>query len=518
MTTASSGSDTRDPRGPEPLTEKPKFRSTTLDLLFDEVAAAFSGVVAYVEGDVCVTYREWLERADSLAAALADGGVHQGDVVALLLPSSIDFAVGYMAAVRLGAVATGINTRLGPNEITAILSRSCPAALIHDGDVDPVPSGAPRPGLVMPRREMQRAALSRRTRPKGVLTRPDEPVCIVWTSGTTGTPKGAWFDHRALHASAEMSGILSAPFDRRSMPLPFAHAGYMNKLWDQLEFVITCVLMPGGWSAPAMLDLFVKERITGGQAVPTQWAKLVELPEFATADLSSLRVASSGSAPVTPELAQKMRTRLRCPVVVRYACTESSTITGTMPDDPPEVLLHTVGRPLPGVELMLVDENLREVPHGETGTIRIRTRCQMRGYWNDPDRTAETLSPDGWILTGDLGRLRSDGNVELCGRVTEMYIRGGYNVYPLEVENVLALHPRVERVAVLGVPAPVIGEIGVAFVAPTDPSDPPTADELRTWCREHLADYKAPDRVEILSELPVTGMLKVDKNALRARL
>ena len=504
-------------RGREALTQKPRFRSTTLADLLEEVAGAFPEHLAYVEGNERVTYAEWLARADSLAAGLADGGVVAGDVVALYVPSSIDFAVGYAAAARLGAVATGINTRLGPNEIAAILRTSEPAVLVFDGDGDPVPEGAPRPPLVMSRAELVEAARERRPRPGAVHTQPDDPVCIVWTSGTTGTPKGAWFDHRALQASAQMSGILSAPFDRRSMPIPFAHAGYMNKLWDQLDFVITCVLLPGAWTAEAMLDLMVNERITGGQGVPTQWAKLVELPQLANADLSSLRVAGTGSAPVSPELAHRMRTRLKCPVVVRYACTESSTITGTFPDDPDEVLLHTVGRPLPGVELMLVDEELHEVPRGETGTIRIRTRCQMRGYWNDPVRTAETLSPDGWILTGDLGRFRNDGNLELRGRVTEMYIRGGYNVYPLEVENVLALHPAVDRVAVIGEPAPVIGEIGVAFVAPTDPQHPPTADELVAWCRDHLADYKAPDRIEILPELPLNTMLKVDKKALESR-
>jgi acyl-CoA synthetase (AMP-forming)/AMP-acid ligase II len=505
-------------RGREALTEKPDFRSTTLDALFGEVSDAFPEAIAYVEGDTRISFSQWVQRADSLAAVLADGGVRAGAVVALLLPSSIDFAVGYAAAARLGAVATGINTRLGPNEITAILGKCEPAALLFDGDTDPVPPGARRPPLVLSRAEVQGAALAGHARPDGVRTKPDDPVCIVWTSGTTGMPKGAWFDHRALQASARMSGILSAPFDRRSMPLPFAHAGYMNKVWDQLDFVITCVLMPRVWSAEAMLELLVGERITGGQGVPTQWTKVVELPELETADLSSLRLASTGSAPVSPELANKMRTRLGCPVVVRYACTESSTITGTDPSDPDEVLLHTVGRPLPGVELMLVDASRREVPKGETGIIRIRTRCQMRGYWNDPDRTAETLSPDGWILTGDLGRMRADGNVELCGRVTEMYIRGGYNVYPLEVENVLALHPGVERVAVLGVPAPVIGEIGVAFVAAIDPASPPSAEELQDWCRAHLADYKTPDRVEFLPELPITAMLKVDKAALSARV
>jgi acyl-CoA synthetase (AMP-forming)/AMP-acid ligase II len=439
--------------------------------------------------------------------------------VALFLGSSIDFAVGYAAASRLGAVATGINTRLGPTEITAILGKCEPAVLIHESASDPVPPGARPPPVVISRAEMQRAAGegSRLTASPDVS--PEDPACIVWTSGTTGMPKGAWFDHRALQASAQMSGILSAPFDRRSMPIPFAHAGYMNKLWDQLAFVITCVLLPGVWSAEAMLDLMVKERITGGQGVPTQWAKLVDLPGLAGADLSSLRLASTGSAPVTPELAEKMRTRLGCPIVVRYACTESSTMTGTEPDDPEEVLLHTVGRPLPGVEMMLVNETGDEVPPRETGIVRMRTRCQMRGYWNDPDRTAETISDDGWIQTGDLGFFRDDGNLVLCGRITEMYIRGGYNVYPLEVENVLAEHPGVDRVAVLGVPAPVIGEIGVAFVVARDRASPPTADELKTWCRERLADYKTPDRVEFVDEMPFTTMMmKIDKRALRALL
>ena len=186
-------------------------------------------------------------------------------------------------------------------------------------------------------------------------------MCIVWTSGTTGLPKGAWFDHRALEASARLSDILSAYHDVRLMPVPFAHAGYMNKLWDQVEFVINCVLTATPWTAESMLEQMVAEHATMGWGVPTQWAKLVDLPQLADADLSALRLCSTGSAPVTPELAEKMRTRLGCPIVVRYACTESSSITGTRPDDPPEVLLHTVGRPQAGIELKLVDADGTEV-------------------------------------------------------------------------------------------------------------------------------------------------------------
>ena len=454
--------------------------STTTGDLFEEIAGREPDAPAYVEGDEQLTFAEWVNTADSLAAELVERGVRAGDVVAIMLPPSIDYAIAYAAAVRLGAVATGINMRLGPHEITAILERCEPRALLHDVAGDPIPAGAVRPELLMPRADLRDAARAGTALVDRAMRRPDDPVCIVWTSGTTGTPKGAWFDHRGLAASAALSNILSAPFDRRLMPIPFSHSGYMNKLWDQLESVIASVLLPGAWSAEMMLDVMVKERVTVGQGVPTQWAKLVDLPELATADLSALRLCSTGAAPVTPELAEKMRTRLGCPVVVRYACTESSSITGTRPDDPPETLLHTVGRPQEGVELKLVDDETgAEVAPGETGVITLRSPCGMRGYWRDPVRTAETLSPDGWITTSDLGRLDADGNLVLLGRTSEMYIRGGFNVHPLEVERVLADHPLVSRVAVIGAPAPVIGEIGIAFVVAEDPAQPPTTDDLR---------------------------------------
>ena len=152
-----------------------------------------------------------------------------------------------------------------------------------------------------------------------------------------------------------------------------------------------------------------------------------------------------------------------------------------------------------------------------SGWSRCARRAACRAYWNDPERTAEALSPDGWITTSDLGLLDDDGNLVLRGRTSEMYIRGGFNVHPLEVERVLADHPKVGRVAIVGTAAPTIGEIGVAFVEPADPSDPPSLEDLRGFVRERLADYKAPDRLEIVAELPMTSMLKIDKRALADR-
>jgi acyl-CoA synthetase (AMP-forming)/AMP-acid ligase II len=187
-------------------------------------------------------------------------------------------------------------------------------------------------------------------------------------------------------------------------------------------------------------------------------------------------------------------------------------------DDDAEVVATTVGRPAPEVELRIVDPaDGREQPTGEVGEVQCRSAAMMRGYWRDPVRTAEAVDAEGWLHTGDLGLVGVDDNLRIVGRLKEMYIRGGYNVYPAEVEAALAEHPSVARAAVVGAPDPVLGEVGVAFVVPAPESAPPTPEALRSWCRDRLADYKAPDRFAVVDELPLTSMLKVDKSALAAR-
>ncbi len=252
--------------------------------------------------------------------------------------------------------------------------------------------------------------------------------------------------------------------------------------------------------------------------VPTQWAKLIELPDLAHADFSDLRLCLAATAPASQELIEQVTSCLNCPMIVRYAMTESPSITGTDPADPPQVLYRTVGRPQAGVELSLVAEDSREVGRGDVGRIRVKGPCVMRGYWNDPEQTASALGPDGWLTSSDLGFIDADGNLVLVGRTTDLYIRGGYNVYPLEVENALTEHPGVGQAAVIGVPAPVIGEIGVVFIVPAEGEKTPAIEELQAWIRERLADYKAPDRMVLVDELPLTGMMKVDKRALHQRI
>jgi acyl-CoA synthetase (AMP-forming)/AMP-acid ligase II len=344
-------------------------------------------------------------------------------------------------------------------------------------------------------------------------------VCIVWTSGSTGRPKGALFDHRNLAAVSAGTDVLSEPGDRRLSPLPFAHVGYMTRIWDEIAHRITTVVTPQPWSAADAIALLSGEQVTVGQGVPTQWALVLRHPDLGTADLSSLRVAGTGAARVPAELVREMRRRLACPVVVRYTSTESSLGTGTVPGDPDEVVCSTVGRPVPGVDLAIVGESGRPVPSGEVGRVRLRSAAVMRGYVAtraDLDRkaTEAVLDAAGWLTTGDLGWVDDSGNLHLVGRQTEMYIRGGYNVYPSEVEAVLRRHPGVTDVTVVGLDDPVLGEIGAAFVVPA--ATTPSLEELRAWCCRELADYKAPDRLFLLDALPLTPMGKVDNRALRS--
>jgi acyl-CoA synthetase (AMP-forming)/AMP-acid ligase II len=464
--------------------------------LLRRVAVESPDRAAFVEVDRRLTFAQWDRAADGVASFLAGRGVGAGDVVALLVPSSIDYAVCYQAAMRLRAITTGINTRLGPPEIASILDRTQPRVVIRVDDLEAVRAAySDDPPAGLPRVES------------------DDPVAIVWTSGTTGMPKGAVFDHANLRAVAVGAGAMGARFDVRLAPLPFAHVAFMSRPWEEIENAITTVITPTPWTASDALRLMVRERVTVGQGVPTQWRLVLDHADFAGSDLSHLRIAGTGAATVPPELVREMEQRLGCPVVIGYTSTEAAITTGTVPGDAPEVISQTVGRARVNVELEVVDDDGKLCPTGVVGRVRCRSGAVMRGYWHDAERTAEVLGPDGWLTTGDLGYLDARDYLTLAGRRSEMYIRGGYNVYPAEVERVLSEHSTVAQIAVLGVPDPVLGEIGAAFVVAA-PGASPALEELRTFCRAALADYKAPDRLVVVEELPVTSVGKVDKRAL----
>jgi acyl-CoA synthetase (AMP-forming)/AMP-acid ligase II len=479
-------------------------------------------VAAGADGRRRLTFAGWDAAADGVAGLLASAGVGRGDVVCLLLPSSIDYAVCYQAAARLGAVTSGVNLRLGPAEQASITARVRPKVTVVDTDAVASSSVPPQTGVIVTRAALAEAAGGRA--PRLPRLHGSDRVAVVWTSGSTGVPKGAVFDHANLEAVAAGTDVLSRPGDRRLSPLPFAHVGYMTRPWDEIAHGVTTVIAPQPWTAGSAIAMITTERVTVGQGVPTQWALVLAHPDLDGADLSHLRIVGTGAARVPAELVHAMRDRLGCPVVVRYTSTESSLGTGTRPEDPDDVVATTVGRPVGGVDLAVVDDNGRPVATGEVGRVRLRSGAVMRGYvgdvhageWIDPVATAAVLDADGWVTTGDLGVLGADGNLRLAGRVTEMYIRGGYNVYPAEVESVLGDVPGVAQVAVVGAPDPVLGDVGAAFVVPGPGAEAPGLAALRAACRGRLADYKAPDRLYVVDALPVTTMGKIDKRALAA--
>ena len=475
-----------------------------------------------------LSYADWDRAADGVAGLLATLGVVRGSVVCLVLPSSADYMVCYAAAARLGAITSGINPRLGDGEVRSILDRTRPVVTVTDDGARP-PDGPA--GTVVTRADALAAAGG-----PPPLTLPEleptDPVAVVWTSGTTGLPKGAVFDHRRLAAVAAGTDPLAEPGDRRLSPLPFAHVGSMTRTWDEVAKAITTVITPTPWRPADAIRVMMEERVTVAQGVPTQWALVMAHPDMTGATLPALRVAGTGASRMPAELVAELRRRLGVPVVVRYTSTEASLGTGTLPGDGDQVVATTVGRPVPGVTLAVVDDDGVAVGTGAVGRVRLRSAAVMLGYWGGPptgpgaegvvfdaEATTGVLDADGWVTTGDFGFVDGDGNLTLVGRANELYIRGGYNVYPAEVEAALSAHPTVDQVAVVGAPDPVLGEVGVAFVVleAGTVAGPALLEELRTLARASLADYKAPDRLVVTESLPLTSMLKVDKRALAAR-
>ena len=501
---------------------------STIDAVLDRAAQINGEVEAYVEPSVdggprrSVTFAEWRRAADVTAALLAQHGVRCDDMVCLVLPPSIAFAILYQGAVRLGAITTGINPRMGASERQSIFDRMRPAlTVIEDGAIDPGPAA----GLVLRLSEVTDVPMRPApTRPQRSST---DPVAVVWTSGTTGLPKGALFDHEALRAVASGTDVLSQPGDRRLSPLPFSHVSYVTRAWDEIANGITTIISPAPWRAETTLAAMVAEDVTVAQGVPTQWALLMEHEELSAAHLPHLRLAGTGAARMAPTQVRALCDRLGVPVVVRYTSTETSLGTGTRPGDADETVALSVGRPVPGVEMVVVDEGGREVAVGEVGRVRLRSGAVMRGYVGtrahlgrgvppplDPVLTAAVRDADGWITTGDFGVLDEAGNLSLVGRDNELYQRGGYNVYPAEVEQAIDGLHGVGQVAVVAGPDPVLGEVGVAFVVAALGEAPPDLAAVRARVTAQLADYKAPDVVIALDALPVTAMGKIDKLAL----
>jgi acyl-CoA synthetase (AMP-forming)/AMP-acid ligase II len=261
--------------------------------------------------------------------------------------------------------------------------------------------------------------------------------------------------------------------------------------------------------------LVAEHRMPVVGAVAPQVALLLRVPDFDDHDLSCVQTIVVGGGASSPALVREAQERFGAAYSIRYSSTESGGLgTAVAPGAPDDEVLNTVGRPRPGTDIEIRD-GARRVPDGETGAVCIRSGAVMSGYWNDPDATADTLR-DGWLYTGDLGYIDGQGCLRLVGRSKEMFIRGGYNVFPMEVEAVLSAHPAVRDIAVVPRPDPVMGEIGVAVVVPRDPAAPPSLEALRAFATGQLATWKLPEDVRIVDSLPLTAVQKLDRRSLAA--
>lgn len=446
-----------------------------------------------------LTYRELDLRSDRVAAGLHERGVREGDVVALVLPSTVEYVIAYVASSKIGAITAGVNPRYTDAERSAVLDVASPAVVLDVTDARSLEASS---GTVPP-----------------LADDAERLVAIVFTSGTTGTPKGAMFGNRELHAIARAD---VPNFDAESSwgqggPMlaatAFAHVGSMTKMAWYLRLGMTTYLLDR-WRSADVLALVSEHRMTSIGGVAPQLALLLREPSFDDLDLTSVRTIVMGGAFSPPALVEEARRRLGAAYSIRYSSTESGGVgTGTAFDADDEEALSTVGRPRGDVEIEIRDDTDRRVPDGEIGEVCLRSSSMMRGYWRDSNATAETLR-DGWLHSGDLGWIDEAGCLRLGGRSKEMFVRGGYNIYPLEVEAVLASHPAVADVAVVPRPDDVMGEIGVAVVVSATPDNPPQLDELRSFAGHRLAGYKLPEGLRLVDALPLTPMQKVDRGAL----
>jgi acyl-CoA synthetase (AMP-forming)/AMP-acid ligase II len=346
---------------------------------------------------------------------------------------------------------------------------------------------------------------------------PDDPSDILFTSGTTGVPKGVVMTHgRTLQVATDwvaMTG-LSAD-DRYLMVNPYFHMFGLKAGILACVAAGTAMLPEPVFDVDRVLARVAAKRVTVLPGPPTLYQSILDHPDRGRHDLSSLRVAVTGAADIPVELIRRVRDELPFSVVVTgYGLSEAGTASATSPDDDAETVATTVGRARPGFELRVVDGD-RAVPTGEPGEILVRGPSVMARYLDDPEATDAALSADGWLRTGDLGVLDERGYLRIVGRSKDMFIVGGFNAYPAEIENILLRHPDVRQAAVIGVPDDRLGEVGMAFVV-TAANDPAAADDIKAWCKDQMANYKVPRAVEVVAELPVNATGKVVKDDLRA--
>lgn len=483
-----------------------------------------------------LTWAEMERRVERLAGALLALGVQKGDRIGIVCSNRPEYILTYLAAARVGAILAGFNIQHTLREIAQLAAIVQPAVFVALGDfviaeqlapvVATMPSvrhavaiGEPIPEgwldfyrLLEHDPAGQQDAIRERT----ASLAEEDGALIVFTGGTTGVPKAALLSHKNIVANiaAQNRHLGWRADDRVLLHLPLNHVSGATLLVVGAMLSGATLILQERFHAEQALAAVARERVTLLGQVPTMWLMEFLLPGFADYDLSSVRMAIVSGAP-TPEHVMRQIAAVAPIAIHAYGLTEvAGMVTYNRLDDRLEVLLRAAGRIAPEFELRIVDEQRQTLPPGAVGEIAIRGECVMPGYFAHPEESALVLDEQGWLYTGDLGKLDAEGYVTVVGRSKDMYIAGGYNVYPAEIEAYLDQHPDVAQSACIGVPDDIMGEAGMVFLTPR-PGATLNARQVREYCKQGLARYKNPRYIHILASLPLTAVGKVDKRALR---
>ncbi|QVQ53349.1 AMP-binding protein [Spiractinospora alimapuensis] len=484
------------------------------------------------------TYTQLLNDVDRVARGLLARGVAVGDRVGIWAPNVPEWVLTQYATARIGAVLVTVNPSYQRNELAFALTQAGVSVLVaargHRGSdyhamIDEVRPRCPAlREVVFVQDESWEALLADadgfdavRLEERAAELSFDDPINIQYTSGTTGFPKGATLSHHNILNNGFFVGetLGYTEDDRVCLPVPFYHC--FGMVMGNLGATShgACVVIPGpAFDAADTLRAVTEERVTSLYGVPTMFIAELNLPDFADRDLSSLRTGIMAGSPCPVEVMKRVVSDMNmAEVAICYGMTETSPVsTQTRRDDDLERRTETVGRVMPHLEVSVVDPATgRVLPRGEPGELCTRGYSVMLGYWDQPEATAAVIDAARWMHTGDLAVMRPDGYLSVVGRIKDMIIRGGENVYPREIEEFLYRHPKISDVQVIGVPDPKYGEEIMACVIPTDLSEPPTLDDITVFCRGELAHFKVPRHLRVMTEFPMTVSGKVRKIELR---
>lgn len=537
--------------------DTPPLLEDTMGRLLDRIAASHPEQPALVVGaqDVRMNYRQFHDEVERVAAGLLALGMAPGERIGIWSPNRAEWVLLQFAAPKAGLVLVNINPAYRVHELEFVLNKVACRALVLPrhfktshylellGELAPelaqsapgtlhaarlpelreviLLDEVPAPGTRTWRQLgalADAAALARLQAVEATLSAED-PVNIQFTSGTTGAPKGATLTHRNIVNNGYFVGeaMRLTEQDRLCIPVPFYHC--FGMVLGNLACVThgACMVIPGeGFDPLATLETVQEERCTGLHGVPTMFIAELEHPRFGEFDLSSLRTGIMAGSPCPVEVMRRVVKEMHMSeVTIAYGMTETSPVSfQTVPDDPLERRVDSVGRIHPHLEAKVVDADGRIVPRGEPGELCVRGYSVMRGYWGEPERTGEVLDGEGWMHTGDLATIDEDGYCRIVGRLKDMIIRGGENVYPREIEEFLYTHPKVQDVQVLGVPDPKFGEQVCAWVRLREGVQA-TEAEIQDYCRRNLAYFKVPQYVRFVESFPMTVTGKVQKYLIR---